>query len=128
MASPTRADWFAMRASIDAAAVFGVSPIVVLRGRTRVRPVALARKFAYWLARETSDLPWTELGQAFGRDHSTLVVGTREIYQALDEGDLGVIEAVQLVLDANRHRVVEVPDRVDHFAAVRWPQHIAEGG
>jgi hypothetical protein len=51
---------------------FGVSPAAIL-SPSRAQPTALARQIAMRLARELTDLSYTQLGARFHRDHSTVI-------------------------------------------------------
>ena len=50
-----------------------------LRGPSKTRPLAQARQIAMYLCRELTDLSLPKIGQAFGRDHTTVIYAERKI-------------------------------------------------
>ncbi|KAB7760548.1 chromosomal replication initiation protein DnaA [Mycolicibacterium mucogenicum] len=50
-----------------------------LRGPGKTRAVALSRQIAMYLCRELTDLSLPRIGQAFGRDHTTVMYAERKI-------------------------------------------------
>jgi len=50
-----------------------------LRGPGKTRPLAQARQVAMYLCRELTDLSLPKIGQAFGRDHTTVMYAERKI-------------------------------------------------
>jgi len=69
---------------IDAVADhFGVS-LKDLRGRQRTKEIVLPRQIAMYLLREELELPHAEIGKHLGgRDHTTVMHGTKQIERAL---------------------------------------------
>jgi len=57
---------------------FGVSPDEVL-SRRRIGRFVAARQVSYYLLRTAARKTTTEIGKAFGRDHSTVVEGCQTI-------------------------------------------------
>lgn len=55
---------------------YGVAP-AELTGPRRTRSVAEARLMAYALLRDTAGMSYPEIGQALGRDHTTVIHGVR---------------------------------------------------
>lgn len=60
--------------------VYGISPQRVLQ-RSRSKLVVEARSAAMYLARTLTSMSLTELGRAFGRDHTTVLHAVRKIEQ-----------------------------------------------
>ncbi|WP_369411409.1 chromosomal replication initiator protein DnaA [Deinococcus betulae] len=58
-------------------------PSDVIRGAGRVREVVLARQVAQYLIRELTDHSLPEIGQFFGRDHSTVMHAISKVTEAL---------------------------------------------
>ena len=50
-----------------------------LRGPGKARPLAQSRQIAMYLCRELTDLSLPKIGQAFGRDHTTVMYAERKI-------------------------------------------------
>ena len=50
-----------------------------LRGPSKTRSLAQARQIAMYLCRELTDLSLPKIGQAFGRDHTTVIYAERKI-------------------------------------------------
>ena len=50
-----------------------------LRGPGKTRPLAQSRQIAMYLCRELTDLSLPKIGQAFGRDHTTVMYAQRKI-------------------------------------------------
>ncbi len=50
-----------------------------LRGPGKVRPLAQSRQIAMYLCRELTDLSLPKIGQAFGRDHTTVMYAERKV-------------------------------------------------
>ena len=57
---------------------YGVSPSEML-GRSRLKTVAEARSVAYALCRDITRASFPEIGDVFGRDHSTAVQVVQEL-------------------------------------------------
>ena len=51
---------------------YGLSP-ALLRGNSRKKEIATARHVAVYLTREMTNMSLPRIGDAFGRDHSTIV-------------------------------------------------------
>ncbi|PTA67624.1 chromosomal replication initiator protein DnaA [Deinococcus arcticus] len=58
-------------------------PAEVIRGAGRVREVVTARQVAQYLIRELTDHSLPEIGQFFGRDHSTVMHAISKVTEAL---------------------------------------------
>jgi chromosomal replication initiator protein len=81
---------------------FGI-PIQELMGRSRSRDCSTPRKIAMHLCRSQLQLPYTRIGELFGRDHSTVMTSVRHIQRCLDEREeevCGSIGAVSKALQA----------------------------
>ena len=50
-----------------------------LSGPGKARPLAQARQIAMYLCRELTDLSLPKIGQAFGRDHTTVMYAEQKI-------------------------------------------------
>ena len=60
------------------AAEYGL-PSAELIGRGRTKSVSEARQMAYCLLRDFAKMSFPEIGAAFGRDHTTIMMGVRNI-------------------------------------------------
>jgi len=58
----------------------------LLRGNSRKKEIALARHAAVYLTREMTSLSLPRIGDAFGRDHSTIINSCEKIAKMLEEG------------------------------------------
>ena len=58
----------------------------MLRGNSRKKEIALARHVAVYLTREMTGLSLPRIGDAFGRDHSTIINSCDKVSKMLDEG------------------------------------------
>ncbi|NUS45902.1 MAG: chromosomal replication initiator protein DnaA [Mycobacteriaceae bacterium] len=56
-----------------------------LCGPGKARPLAQARQIAMYLCRELTDLSLPKIGQAFGRDHTTVMYAQRKVRKELTE-------------------------------------------
>lgn len=56
-----------------------------LRGPGKTRALAQSRQIAMYLCRELTDLSLPKIGQAFGRDHTTVMYAQRKILSAMAE-------------------------------------------
>ncbi|MDN5757887.1 MAG: chromosomal replication initiator protein DnaA [Tomitella sp.] len=56
-----------------------------LCGPRRARPIASARQIALYLCRELTDLSLPKIGQAFGRDHTTVMYAEKKIRAEMAE-------------------------------------------
>ena len=54
-----------------------------LTGKRKTREIALPRQVAMYLCRELTDLSTTAIGQAFGRDHTTVMHGCEKVSLAV---------------------------------------------
>ena len=68
-----------------------------LRGPGKTRAVALSRQIAMYLCRELTDLSLPRIGQAFGRDHTTVMHGVRVIAE-LREADPEIAQDYEKLL------------------------------
>ena len=59
-----------------------------LTGKRKTREIALPRQVAMYICREITDLSTTAIGQAFGRDHTTVMHGCDKIADAV-QSDFG---------------------------------------
>ena len=62
---------------------YSLSP-EVLRGDSRKKEIALARHVAVYLTREMTGLSLPRIGDAFGRDHSTIINSCEKVTKLLD--------------------------------------------
>jgi len=56
-----------------------------LRGPGKTRALAQSRQIAMYLCRELTDLSLPKIGQAFGRDHTTVMYAQRKILSEMAE-------------------------------------------
>jgi chromosomal replication initiator protein len=61
------------------------APLRALRGRSRAPELVLPRHVAMYLARKLLQRPFTELGQLFGREHTTVLHAWRGITTRLEK-------------------------------------------
>jgi chromosomal replication initiator protein len=59
----------------------------LLRGRGRSKDVALSRQIAMYLAREETTASLPQIGEAFNRDHTTILYGYEKISHRIEEDD-----------------------------------------
>jgi chromosomal replication initiator protein len=64
---------------IAATAEYFETSVEELRGPGKTRAVAMPRQIAMYLCRELTDLSLPKIGQAFGRDHTTVMYAERKI-------------------------------------------------
>jgi chromosomal replication initiator protein len=64
----------------------------------RVREWAWPRMIGYWLCRELTPNSFPEIGRFFGRDHSTVIAGCRQVDEWLEE-DAPIAEDVHELRD-----------------------------
>jgi chromosomal replication initiator protein len=64
---------------IAATAEYFDTTVEELRGPGKVRPLAQSRQIAMYLCRELTDLSLPKIGQAFGRDHTTVMYAERKV-------------------------------------------------
>ena len=65
---------------------YGLGP-QLLRGNSRKKEIAIARHVAVYLTREMTGLSLPRIGDAFSRDHSTVLYAIRKVEVALKNGD-----------------------------------------
>lgn len=94
-----------------AADVFGVEP-ADLYGTSRLSPLTLARHTAWLVCRRITLLSYPALGEAFGRNHSTLVSAVERLKKRI-EAD----ERVRLAWDGPRIPLADLADLVTSGAA-----------
>jgi chromosomal replication initiator protein len=58
-----------------------------LRGRARSKEIARSRQIAMYLAREETKASLPQIGEALGRDHTTVLYGYDKISQRIEEDD-----------------------------------------
>ena len=58
----------------------------LLRGNSRKKEIALARHVAVYLTREMTGLSLPRIGDAFGRDHSTIINSCEKVVKMIEEG------------------------------------------
>ena len=61
---------------------YGVQP-ADLTGKRKTRDIALPRQVAMYICRELTDMSTTAIGQAFGRDHTTVMHGCDKVSDAM---------------------------------------------
>ena len=71
---------------IDCVADYYGLGAALLRGNSRKKEIALARHAAVYLTREMTSLSLPRIGDAFGRDHSTIINSCEKIAKMLEEG------------------------------------------
>jgi chromosomal replication initiator protein len=90
--------------------VFGVEP-AQLRSDRKGRSLSDPRMLAMWLARKYTRMPWSEIGQFFGRrSHSTVIAAHRRVERlitaqaeiGLNDRPCGVEEAIRRLETALR--------------------------
>ena len=62
---------------------YGVQP-ADLTGKRKNRDIALPRQVAMYICREMTDMSTTAIGQAFGRDHTTVMHGCDKVSDAME--------------------------------------------
>ena len=66
----------------EVARTYNVTENDILSNR-RTAPLALARQVAMYIARKTTDLSYKEIGEAFGKDHTTVLYNVEQIEKFL---------------------------------------------
>ena len=66
----------------EVARTYNVTENDILSNR-RTAPLALARQVAMYIARKTTDLSYKEIGEAFGKDHTTVLYNVKQIEKFL---------------------------------------------
>ena len=74
-----------------------------LRGPGKTRALAQSRQIAMYLCRELTDLSLPKIGQAFGRDHTTVMYAQRKILSEMAERR-EVFDHVKELTTRIRHR------------------------
>jgi chromosomal replication initiator protein len=70
---------------MDTIAEYFDTTVEELRGPGKTRPLAQSRQIAMYLCRELTDLSLPKIGQAFGRDHTTVMYAERKIRAEMAE-------------------------------------------
>ena len=68
----------------EVAKTYNVSVSDILSNR-RTASLALARQVAMYIARETTDLSFKQIGEAFGKDHTTVLYNVNKIENFLKD-------------------------------------------
>ena len=71
---------------IDSVADYYGLGSALLRGNSRKKEIALARHVAVYLTREMTGLSLPRIGDAFGRDHSTIINSCEKVGKMIEEG------------------------------------------
>ena len=71
---------------IDCVADYYGLASALLRGNSRKKEIAMARHVAVYLTREMTGLSLPRIGDAFGRDHSTIINSCEKVTKMIDEG------------------------------------------
>ena len=77
---------------------YGVQP-ADLTGKRKTRDIALPRQVAMYICRELTDMSTTAIGQAFGRDHTTVMHGCDKVSDAM-QSDLAFRNRVDELIKA----------------------------
>ncbi len=72
---------------LDEVARFYNIDAALLRGRSRRKEIARSRQIAMFLAREETEASLPQIGNALGRDHTTILYGYGKISQQIEEDD-----------------------------------------
>ena len=71
----------------------------IVRGKSRVKNVALARQIIMFISRELTELPLAQIGsQIGGRDHSTIIHGCKSIENII-KNDLRLNKNINTFID-----------------------------
>lgn len=101
MTTPPRGAFAApVRAALDAAAALWSVPPVHLLGRSRAATLSI-RRAAVWAALHAAGLSSPVIGQAFARDHTTVLYGVRGARRRAAE-DADYAAAVALITEEAR--------------------------
>jgi chromosomal replication initiator protein len=74
---------------IDEVADYYNQPVEALRGKSRQRPLVLARQIAMYLIRQLTDLSYPAIAREFGgRDHTTVMHAVDKVQQLMKERQL----------------------------------------
>ena len=61
-------------------------PVELLRGKSRQRPLVLARQIAMYVMRDLTDLSYPAIAREFGgRDHTTVIHAVSKVEQLMKE-------------------------------------------
>ncbi|PRQ11111.1 chromosomal replication initiator protein DnaA [Corynebacterium sp. 13CS0277] len=82
--------------------------IDVLRGSGKTRDVVRARQLAMYLCRELTELSLPKIGEAFGKDHSTVIHAVRKIGDSMSE-DRTIYDQVQMLTQNIKNRGRAIP-------------------
>ncbi len=77
---------------------FGVEP-AALTGKSRRAEIVVARQVAMYLCRQVTNQSYADIGQQFGRDHSTVMYACSKIADLLGSEDADVSAAVSAIGD-----------------------------
>jgi chromosomal replication initiator protein len=78
------------------AAHYGITSEDLL-GKSQTREIALARQVAMYLCREKLQLPYQKIGEAFSRDHSTVMSSIKQIQKGIEEKKADLLDALRLI-------------------------------
>jgi len=70
----------------EVAGYYNLTP-EILRGRRRNKKIALSRQIAMYLAREETQASLPQIGEIFGRDHTTVLYGYEKIKEQIEKDD-----------------------------------------
>jgi chromosomal replication initiator protein len=74
------------RAIIEAVAEYYRQPVELLRGKSRQRPLVLARQVAMYVMRDLTDLSYPAIAREFGgRDHTTVIHAVSKVEKLMKE-------------------------------------------
>jgi chromosomal replication initiator protein len=74
------------RAIIEEVAEFFHQPVELLRGKSRQRPLVLARQIAMYVMRDLTDLSYPAIAREFGgRDHTTVIHAVSKVERLMKE-------------------------------------------
>lgn len=76
---------------------YGIRPEDIL-GKAQSRDCALPRQMAMALCRSQLNMPYMKIGDAFDRDHSTVMTSVKQIHQALDTDSEEITSPWQSIL------------------------------
>ena len=63
---------------VEVARTYNVSESAMLSNR-KTAPLVLARQVAMYIARETTDMSYKQIGESFGKDHTTVLYNVKKI-------------------------------------------------
>jgi chromosomal replication initiator protein len=71
---------------IEVVAEYYKYPVEALRGKSRQRPLVIARQVAMFVMRELTDLSYPAIAREFGgRDHTTVIHAVEKVQQLMKE-------------------------------------------